>query len=62
MIKEKKFVKELWSKLVQLPSVAITYKDGQEILWIMLRKEDYEEVAEQVYNELSKQKKKVKGE
>ena len=43
-------VEKLWEKLTQLPAINITYEDGQQILWIMLRKEDFKKAVKEIYN------------
>ena len=54
MLKVKEFSEELWDKLEYLPSIKMTYKDGQQILWIMLRKEDFKKAVKEIYSKQSK--------
>jgi len=54
MISLKKLTKELWDKLIHLPSISITYEDGQQILWIMLRKEDFKKTVKEIYSKKRK--------
>ena len=49
-IKKRSRVEKLWEKLIQLPAINITYEDGQQILWIMLRKEDFKKTVKEIYN------------
>ena len=53
-VKQKSRVEKLWEKLTQLPAINITYEDGQQILWIMLRKEDFKKAVKEIYSKKSK--------
>ncbi len=53
-VKQRSRVEKLWEKLTQLPAINITYEDGQQILWIMLRKEDFKKVVKEIYSKKSK--------
>ena len=55
-IKQKSRVEKLWEKLTKLPSINITYEDKQEILWIMLRKEDFKKAVKEIYSKKVKEK------
>jgi len=55
-VEKKSRVEKLWEKLIELPSINLTYKDGQQILWIMLRKEDFEKAVKEIYNKKVKEK------
>ncbi len=53
-IKKRSRVERLWEKLTRLPAINITYEDGQQILWIMLRKEDFKKAVKEIYSKKSK--------
>ncbi len=53
-VKQRSRVEKLWEKLTQLPAINITYEDGQQILWIMLRKEDFKKAVKEIYSKKSK--------
>ncbi len=56
-IRKRSRVQKLWDKLARLPAIQITYEDGQQILWIMLRKEDFEKAVKEIYSKKEKEKK-----
>ncbi len=53
-IRKRSRVQKLWDKLARLPAIQMTYEDGQQILWIMLRKEDFTKVVREIYNKEKK--------
>lgn len=55
-VKRRSRVEKLWEKLAQLPAINITYEDGQQILWIMLRKEDFKKAVKEIYNKKVKKR------